>query len=148
MFLFNNWIAPVPESVNLTSVPVTPIRPIGSIVTLICIVELSSFVDVQMTVNTVMTGPAGLNLPSTSQSVMENATTYTYTATISSFGREQSGNYICRASVHSTSSFVTGMNEISRTAYITTGSYTSEIHTLSELISHAHCLFGRCLSFS
>ena len=123
MFPFNNWTAPVPESINLTSVPVTPIRPIRSIVTLICIVELSPFVDVQTTVNTVITGPAGLNLSNTSQG---NATTYTYTATVSSFGREQSGNYSCSASVQSTSStssFVTGMNKISERAYITTGSY-------------------------
>ena len=130
MFLLNNWIAPVLESINLTSVPVTPIRPIGSNVTLICIVELSPFVDVQMTVNTVMTGPTGLNLSNTSQSVMGNATTYTYTAIVSSFGREKSGSYICRASVHSPSplNFVIGMNAISETAYITTGSYLRNVY--------------------
>ena len=83
--------------------------------------ELSPVVDVSVTVNTVLDGPAGFNASDTAQPVMGNTTTYTSTAVVSSFGRENSGNYSCRASVNSTSPFVRGKKEISGKASITTG---------------------------
>ena len=128
-FLFNNLIVPAPESVILMSAPVTPIRPIGSNVTLICTMEFSPLVDVPLTVNTVWTGPAGYITTKTAQSVMGSTTTYTSTAMVSSFGREQSGNYTCTVSP-----FVMGMKEMSGTAYISTGNIMYCIHYPNKFI--------------
>ena len=51
--------------------------------------------------NTVRTGPDGFMTTITAQPVMVNNTTYMSTAIVSSFGREQSGQYICTAQVTS-----------------------------------------------
>ena len=84
---------------NITSHPVSPIQPIGSNVTLTCIVELSPAVDIPVTVNTVCTGPAGFNISNTAQPVINSNTTYVSTAVVRPFERDQSGNYTCRATV-------------------------------------------------
>ena len=126
---------PAPKSITLTSAPVTPIRPIGTDVNLTCTVELSPLVDIAVIVTTEWTGPVGFMTTNTAQPVMGSNTTYTSTANVSSFGREESGNYSCRAYVSSTTPFVTGTEEISRVAYITTGNnilYTFvEVNSLS-----------------
>ena len=109
---------PVPTSVVITSDPVSPIRPVGSNVILTCTVELSPVVDVPVTVNTEWTGPDGVTLSSTTP-VMESLTRYTSTVMVSSFGRDQSGNYTCTATVSSTSSFLTDSGSQSETARIT-----------------------------
>ena len=83
-----------------------PIWPIGSNVTLTCTVELSSEVDVPVTVNTVWTGPDGFSTNITAQPVMESNTTYTSTVIIKSFRRDQSGSYTCLATLTFESSFV------------------------------------------
>ena len=88
---------PSPISVTVTSVPLSPIRPVGSAVTMTCAVELSSMVDIPVTVVTEWTGPAGFNIE---QPVSVG---YTSTALISPFGRNNSGIYTCRATVSSTS---------------------------------------------
>ena len=77
----------------------------GSNVTLTCTVVLSQAVDVPVTVNTVWTGPNGFmeNIPA---GRVGSTTTYTSTAMVSSFGRDQSGVYTCTATVSSTSSFI------------------------------------------
>ena len=67
--------------------------------------ELSPSIDVPVTVNTVWTGPDDFNRNIRAQQ-MGSTTTYTSTAVMSSFGRSQSGNYTCRASVGSTSQFI------------------------------------------
>ena len=86
---------------SVSSNPVSPIRPIGSNVTLTCTVELQSpAVDVPVTVNVQMSDPAGSPLTTTPLSV--SGSTYTTTSMISSFSREQSGLYTCRASISST----------------------------------------------
>ena len=100
-----------------------PIWPIGSNVTLICTVELSPAVDVAVTVNTVWTGPAGFSTTNTAQPVMGSNTTYTSTAIVRSFGREQSGNYTCRATLTFESSFIEASGPKSGIAFITTGIY-------------------------
>ena len=102
---------PVPTLVSVTSNPVSPIRPVGSNVTLICTVELSPAVDVPVIVNTVWTGPDGVTLSPTTPA-MGNLTRYTSTAMVSSFERDQSGNYTCTATVSSTSSFLTDLSLI------------------------------------
>lgn len=89
---------PVPNpTVTITSTPVSPIRLIKSTVTLICTVELSSAVDVPVTVNVQLIAPSGSPLTTTLPSV--SGLTYTTTAMINSFGRNQSGVYACTATV-------------------------------------------------
>ena len=105
----------------ISSNPVIPIQLIGSDVTLTCTVELSPAVDVSVTVNTVWTGPDGFMTTNTAQPVMGSTTTYTSTAMVSSFGRNQSGVYNCMATVSSTSSFLTDSGPQSETARVTVG---------------------------
>ena len=101
------YIVPPPLAAYITSDQVSPIRPVGSDVTLTCTVELSPSVDVPVTVNTVWTGPDGFMTTNTAQTVMGSTTTYTSTAMVSSFGRNQSGSYMCSATVNSTNTYVT-----------------------------------------
>ena len=98
MFVFS---VPVPVSVNISTTVDSPIRPIGSDVTLTCIVELSPSVNVPVTVNTVWTGPDGFMTNNTAQLSVERPTTYTSRATVSAFGRNQSGEYTCSSNVSS-----------------------------------------------
>ena len=103
--------------VTISSDPISPIRPVGSDVTLTCTVELSPAVDVPVTLNTVWTGPEVVTL-STTTPVEEDLIS---TATVNSFGRDQSGNYTCRATVSSASSFLTDSGLKSGTATVTVG---------------------------
>ena len=107
----------------VTTSQANPIRPIGSAVTLTCTVELSPLVDVPVTVTTMWTGPAGFMTINTAQPVMGSTTTYTSTAMVSSFGRDQSGVYSCRALVRSTSSntFLTDSAGLTERATVTVG---------------------------
>ena len=114
-------IAPTPNSVNITSIPPSPIRPVGSAVTLTCTVVLSPAVDVSVTVNTVWTGPDGLMTTTTAQPVIGSTTIYASTAMVSSFGRDQSGVYICMATVISTSSFILYSNSYHGAARVSIG---------------------------
>ena len=88
----------VPSNVTLSSSHSNPVQPVGSDVTLTCNVELSPAVDVPVTVNTVWTGPNGFSENGIAQR-MGSTTTYTSTAMVSSFGRDQSGVYNCTAAV-------------------------------------------------
>ena len=76
-----------------------PIRPFGSTVTLTCTVVLAEYVE-GLTVNTKWTGPNGFSQNGMAQR-MGSTTTYTSTAMVSSFGRDQSGDYTCTATVSS-----------------------------------------------
>ena len=83
----------------ITSSLASPIRPVGSAVTLTCTVDLSLLVDVPVTVNTQFSAPTGVTITPVTNSVMENTTRYTSTAMVSPFGRNQSGEYACTATV-------------------------------------------------
>ena len=109
------FTVPAPSSVTVTSDKPNPISPIGSHIILVCTVELSPAVDIPVTVSTVWTGPNGEFFHSDPEAIMENHTVYTSTVTISSFGREQSGNYTCTASVNSSTLFVDDSNSTSNT---------------------------------
>ena len=110
----------VPLSVNVTSHPVSPIQAIESNVTLTCTVELSPAVDIPVTVNTVWSGPAGFNITNTAQPVLGYTNTYISTAIVRKFGRNQTGNYICTATIVSDSTVVPASSE-SDMEFITTG---------------------------
>ena len=107
---------PAPTLVTVTHGLVS----IGSDVTLTCSVTLSLTMN-SVTVNILWTGPDGFMTTSTAQPVMGSTTTYTSTAMVSSFGRDQSGNYTCTATVSSTSSLLPDSESQSGTARVTVG---------------------------
>ena len=113
-------IVPAPSSVTVTSNQSSPIRPFGSNVSLTCTVELTSAVDVLVTVNTVWTGPAGVILYPT-HTVMDRFNIHISTATVGSFTRNDSGNYTCMASANSTSVFLSESTSKSSTINLTVG---------------------------
>ena len=124
MIWLKKTLVPDPESVVITSSPDTPIRPIGADVNLTCTMKLnnnSGAIDIPVTVNTEWTGPNEYTDSGMAQR-MGSTTTYTSTAIVSPFGRNQSGNYTCTATVSSTSSlsFVLSTSE-SVTNMVTVG---------------------------
>ena len=130
--------------VMVSSYPVSPIRPVGSHVTLTCTVhvELSPAVDVPVTVNVQLSDPAGSPLTTSSMS----GSTYTSTAMVSSFGRDQSGNYTCTVTVSSMSRFFTDSSQ-SVAMRVTAGKVTDRIDQLN--IKHSAIQTqSRCLPLS
>ena len=114
---------PAPTSILLSSSITNPIRPVGSEVTLTCTVELTLVIDVPVTVNMVRILPAGFMTTNTAQPVMGSNTTYSSTATVSSFERSDSGVYTCRAIVSSASAntYIRDSNTESHAIRVTTG---------------------------
>ena len=119
------FIVPTPEVMTLISNPDSPIRPIGANVTLSCTVELSPAVDVPVTVNIQLTDPAGSLLTTTAPSVAGH--TCTSTALVSSFGRDQSGGYICTASFNSLSLFLADSRPQSVATLVTVGEFCKSL---------------------
>ena len=93
----------------------------GSSVTLTCTVELNSVIDVPVTVNTVWSGPAGFTTEDSGlvQPVVGNTATFTSTATVRSFGRNQSGDYMCTGTVISSPSNLFLMDSMSQSGTTT-----------------------------
>ena len=111
---------PVPDPyVSITSNP-PGIIYVGSTVTLTCTVVLSPSVDVPVTVNTVWTGPDNFNRNIMAQQ-MGSTTTYTSTVMVSSFGRDQSGDYTCTATVSSASPLIMDSMSSSSIRRVTVG---------------------------
>ena len=104
---------------SVTSNPASPIRPIGSAVTLICTIVLSPAIDVPVTVNIILSDPAGSPLITTTPSV--SGSNYTSTAIVNSFEREDSGFYMCRTSISSTFPFIRDSNPKSVASKVTVG---------------------------
>ena len=104
-------IVPTPLVIT-TSGSVTAQRTVN----LTCTVELSPSVDVPVTVNSKWSGPDGFVTANTAQPVMGSSTTYTSTVMVRSFGRDQSGNYTCRANVSSTSPYIMSSMDMSTTS--------------------------------
>ena len=131
-------------TVVVRSDPATPVRPVGSDVTLTCTVDLDPAVDVPVTVTTVWTGPAGFMNTTTAQPVVGSTTTYTSTAMVSSFGRDQSGNYTCMATVRPTTLFTTDSDLKSETARVTVGKACMYYVIMGENIEchvqNVHCM--------
>lgn len=130
----------------LTSDPVSPIWPVPSDVILMCTVELSPSVDIPVTVNTEWSGPDGITILS-NDTIMQNLTVYISTAVVSSFGRTQSGNYSCIATVTSTSRsvFVISTGSLSETTEVTTGN--SNVKGIQLVANNLDIIaFGRCIS--
>ena len=127
-------------AVMITSTPVSPICPVESIstVTLTCAVDLSPLVDVPVTVTAQIFTPMGVTVIPITNSVMENATRYTSIATVSPFGRNQSGEYTCMANVRlvTANSFITGGTGV-------TGMDKITVSTGKHAISHTVLIFLR-----
>ena len=135
-------LVPPPTSVTITSDPVSPIQPVGSDVNLTCTVVLSTVVNVEVAVNKMWTGPDGFMTANTAQPVMGSTTTYTSTAMVNSFGRDQSGVYTCTATVSSTSSFLTDSGSQPGTARITVGKGNNlyvQAHTTLWVVHELQC---------
>ena len=79
----------------------TPLQQNG-ILTCIVHIDLSPEMDVPVTVNTAVIGPAGYSLTNTSQPVTGGTKTYTSTFMISLLGRSPSENYTCLATLNPT----------------------------------------------
>ena len=106
---------------NVVSNPSSPIRPIGTDVMLTCTVVLPNGTDSVM-VSIQLSSPN----PSVGQLVTTRSTTvldftYTSTAMISSFGRNESGIYNCSVTVSSTSPFLRNNYSQFNTTRVTTG---------------------------
>ena len=98
--LYIPHVVPPPTAVTVTASPDDPFIVVGHPLNLTCSVELSEAVDIAVTVNTVWSGPSGTQFTTTtSVATRLTATTYTSTATHSSVGTSDSGEYICTATV-------------------------------------------------
>ena len=80
-------------------------------------------VDIPVTVNTVLTTPAGLNHTRNAQPDRGSNTNHASTFLISSFGRSDSGIYVCGATVNlaSTNPYTSGSSAVKHSVRITTG---------------------------
>ena len=120
---------PDPQSVSLSSDPVTPVIS-GRDVTLVCTVRMSQDHILDSEIFLLMADsqifrPDGTPLTTTGPSV--TGTTFTYTAMVNSFGRSDSGNYTCNATVRplseSTSLYLTGIEMLSSKISIIAGKF-------------------------
>ena len=117
---------PDPQSVVVNSSLGNIVRK-GSSVTLICTVELGPAVtesELSLLVVDAQLSRDGTPLALTGPIV--NGTTFTYTTQLNTFGRSDSGNYTCTATVRvqsNFSAFLIGISQLSDTIRVTTGSY-------------------------
>ena len=103
--------------------------------------ELSPAVDVSVAVNTALTTPDGFTRTSTAQPVMGSNTSYTSTFLISSFGRTDSGIYVCGATVDlaSTNAYISGSSTAHHSFRVTTGEVFMAMLLLC--FDDYHCFF-------
>ena len=100
-------LVPAPTSVTLTGSNPSPIRP-GSDVRLICSVKLSPLVvesDLSVLLVDAQLSRDGTPLALTGNPVVAG-TIFTYTMQLDSFGKSDSGNYTCTATVRSNSTYL------------------------------------------
>lgn len=106
-FHYHNGVhhsVPAPDSVILMSNKPTPIWPVGSDVSLVCIVKLNPTVvesDLQLLMVDIQLSRDGTPFALASQTPLLNGTTFTYTTQLNSLGRKDSGNYTCTVTVGS-----------------------------------------------
>ena len=117
-----SFIVPAPVSVVINSDKPNPIRPVGSNVTLSCIVEVHPALHVKtmLAANIYLINPMGSLLDTTSPSI--SGSTYTSTATVDSFERGKSGEYNCTANTVSYfSQYLIESKSLSQVLTLTTG---------------------------
>ena len=121
----HSFLSSVPSPTTLSVTPPSMIIA-GSSSSLTCTVELSTAVDIPVTVNTVWTSPAMTTVTTTS-SVMESLTRYIVMANVSV---ATSGSYICQASIDSSSPVITESERTSNSTTVTVGEYIKTVHDL------------------
>ena len=127
--LHNYTILVQRPAVTLDSEPISPVS-LQSDVTLSCTVELGPAVsqsDVPLLTVDAQLSRDGTPLALTGPTV--TGTTFTYTIQLDSFGRSDSGNYTCTATVRpqTTSTYLTGNETFSRVTEVTTGKTSMNI---------------------
>ena len=136
-------VVPTPSSLILTSSGTSDIVTIGDEVTLTCTLVFNSaivvsdlsllMVDVQLFRDEIL-----LSNPIVSPLT---GTTFTYTTQLNSFGRSDSGNYTCNATIgpQPTSTYLTGTETLqSSKIRITTGEIITEIMFSRQFLSNVH----------
>ena len=117
---------PAPSHVILRQNKPNPIRPIGSNVTLTCIVELPRAVVAargQLMVNIELEDPAGNTLTGASL-VQQSPSTHVSRAEIRSFERRHSGVYTCAATLTSRSPYLTESSTLTDDITLSSGKIT------------------------
>ena len=123
----NVYVVPTPSSIILTSSDTSSLQIVGSDVTLTCMLELNPAIvetDLPLLMVDVQLSRDGTPLALTGPTVTE--TTFTYTIQLNSFGRSDSGNYTCTATVRPqpSSTYLTGSETLlSDTISIKAGMY-------------------------
>ena len=109
----------------IRSDPASPVTPqnLGSRVTLTCTVEIifPENYTLPVIVTTVYTGPYGFFTTNTAQPVMGSNATYTSTAMVSLFGRDQSGKYTCSSNVSSMNILLSASDSVSNFTRVSVG---------------------------
>ena len=107
----NVYVVPTPSSIILTSSDTSSLQIVGSDVTLTCMLELNPAIvetDLPLLMVDIQLSRDGTPLALTGPTVTE--TTFTYTIQLNLFGRSDSGNYTCTATVRPqpSSTYLTG----------------------------------------
>ena len=109
---------------SITSTPASPVNEVMSAVSVICVVELGpSMMESDLSLLTVDAQLSRDGTPVTLADPTMTGTTFTYTKQFESFGRSDSGNYTCTATIRPqpSAAYLTGSGSQSDTAKITIG---------------------------
>jgi hypothetical protein len=115
-------VVPAPSYVDINSNKLSPIRPIGSNITLTCMVGLppsTTSTTAPLNLTVLIKDPAGNALSTAVYSV--NGLTYTSRATIGSFRGSQSGVYMCDATLTSPSLHLSESSTVSEEVRLNSG---------------------------
>ena len=106
---------------TVSSTPSSPVNDITSTVTVNCVVELGPESELSLLMVSAQLSRDRTPLTLTGPTV--SGTTFTYTTLLDSFGRSDSGNYTCNATVEPkpTVTYLNGSAPLANTARITIG---------------------------
>jgi hypothetical protein len=90
----------------------------GSSISLTCMIELSSVVDIPVRVRVHWTGPNGFNYSDNVDSAAGSLNMYSSTAMVHAI---RNGIYTCQATISSSSQFIMGHESVTESINITTG---------------------------
>ena len=109
---------------SVTSTPSSPVNDVISTVTVNCVVELNpSVMESELSLLMVSAQLLRDGTPLTLNGPTVSGTTFTYTRRFESFGRSDSGNYTCNATVEPipTLTYLNGSAPLANTARVTIG---------------------------
>ena len=142
------FLVPTPEYIGISSNQTSPIQPIDSAISLTCTVELGPAVmdsDLSLLIVETQLSRDGTELNITDQKM--TGTTFIYTYLIDSFGRNDSGNYNCTATVRplENSMYLIVGDPLSNTTRVTTGDPKFDIN-YCKFTADLKCLVHRSFS--